>query len=384
VSAARLHSIVAERGVLVCVGSGGVGKTTSAAAIGAAAARSGRRVVVLTVDPARRLADALGVASLPDRPVRVALAGELASSGELWAAGLDTKATFDRLVRTTSRGPAQAQAILENRFYRSMTETLSGTTEYLAAELLHELAEAVDDNGRPRFDLLVVDTPPSRHALDFVTAPTRLLALLNNALFRAVTLPARTSLRIVAAPAEATLRLIGSAVGGDVVADAIAFFRAFDGMEEGFRARSQATLALLGDASRTAWALVTTARPEAVEESIRFVDDVKDLGIRTDVVLVNSVVERPGVSIGDLDAVASAARAAGSSPRHSRAAATVLCAVSSVHAALRDVDAEAATVAPLLRHLPDDCAVLRVPFLDDAAADDDPLAIVEAMGSHLW
>ena len=159
------HLAAAE--VVICCGSGGVGKTTTAAALGLEAARSGRRAVVITIDPAKRLADALGVpGGLGNDPLRLAVPG----SGELWALMLDTATTFDGLVRSNAADAEQAERILANGFYRNVAGSLSGTQEYMAAERLHAL------HLDPRFDLVIVDTPPTRSALDFLDAPMSLLS----------------------------------------------------------------------------------------------------------------------------------------------------------------------------------------------------------------
>ncbi len=364
-------ALLASRRVIVCVGSGGVGKTTTAAAVALAAARLGRRSVVVTVDPARRLADALGVGDLPDQPVRVSSID--AGPGELWAAGLDTKSTFDRLVRTTSKSAGHAEAILENRFYRSITQSLSGTTEYLAAELVHELSEARDLDGRPRFDLLVVDTPPTRNAFDFITAPQRLLALLDNSLFKAVTLPARNSFKLLSVPAEATLRMIGSAVGGEVVADAIAFFRAFDGMEEGFRTRSLATIDLLSDDSSSGWVLVTSPRHEAMQEGLDFVRDIATLGLTLSAIVVNGLSPVEPLADAIVDELRALARSGGAATLPHFGA----------ECALRD-DAVAvgqrAAVAELLAGCGDALLALRVPLVD---AGQNPVDLVDAISRRL-
>ena len=212
--------------MIVCCGSGGVGKTTTAAVIGLEAARAGRRAVVVTIDPARRLADALGLADgLAAEPQRI----ELDAAGELWAMMLDTATAFDGIVRRNAPDEAQAERILTNRFYRNISGALSGTQEYMAAETLHQLH--ADD----RFDLVVVDTPPSRNALDFLEAPSVLARFLDHRLFRLLMLPARRGMRVVNAATQPLLRAIGRVVGSDVLADAVAFFQAFAGMEGGFR-----------------------------------------------------------------------------------------------------------------------------------------------------
>ena len=162
-----IASLLEQSSLLVCAGAGGVGKTTTSAALALSAAQQGRRVVVVTIDPARRLADAMGI-SISHEPTRIDRFG----AGELWAVMLDTRATFDDLVRSEARDEQQAQRILDNRFYQNLTGALSGTQEYMASEKLFQLHH--DD----RFDLVVVDTPPTRNALDFLNAPERLVHFL--------------------------------------------------------------------------------------------------------------------------------------------------------------------------------------------------------------
>ncbi len=193
--------------VIVCCGSGGVGKTTTAAVIGLEAARRGRRAVVVTIDPARRLADALGLADgLASEPQRIDLGADAAdtgSAGELWAMMLDTAATFDGIVRANAESDEQIERILTNRFYRNIAGALSGTQEYMAAEMLHAL------HGDDRFDLVVVDTPPSRNALDFLDAPGVLSRFLDHRLFKLLMLPARSGLKVIGTATQPLLRAIG-------------------------------------------------------------------------------------------------------------------------------------------------------------------------------
>ena len=178
---ASLGEIVAERSIIVCCGSGGVGKTTAAAALAVAAADRGRRACVVTIDPAKRLADALGLDALTNEPNRVAGAGS--DGGELWAMMLDTTATFDDVVRRHAGTAQQAETILANRIYRNISGSLSGTQEYMAMEKLHDL------HADRRFDVVIVDTPPTRNALDFLDAPRRLTRFLDHKLFRLLTMP---------------------------------------------------------------------------------------------------------------------------------------------------------------------------------------------------
>ncbi|MEY4373366.1 MAG: hypothetical protein RL219_2135, partial [Actinomycetota bacterium] len=241
-------SLLDTASVLICAGAGGVGKTTTSAAIALAAARRGRRVVVVTIDPARRLADAIGV-TLSHQPEQVQAVGP----GELWAVMLDTGATFDGLVRTYSKDPSQAENILQNRFYRNMADSLSGTQEFMAAEKLHELHHDT------RFDLVVVDTPPTRNALDFLEAPKQLVHFLDHRLYRVLVAPTRLGMRVASAAAQPFVKMMSKVVGGDALGEAIAFFQAFDGMEPGFRERAAAVMELLAHPG-TGYVLVTSPR----------------------------------------------------------------------------------------------------------------------------
>jgi anion-transporting ArsA/GET3 family ATPase len=276
-----LGEILAQRGVVVCCGSGGVGKTTVAASMALSAAQSGRRTCVVTIDPAKRLADALGLASLTNTPTRV----EGDWPGELWALMLDTKVTFDQLVVDNATDQGRAEAILANRVYRNLSSALSGTQEYMASEKLYQLHED------RRFDLVVVDTPPTRNALDFIEAPRRLVRFLDNRVFRVIMTPTRAYLRAASVATRSVLRTMSKVVGSAVVDDAIDFFQAFEGMEEGFRARAAAVTELLGS-GETAFVLVTSPRSDAVEEALYLADRLGQSRIMVQQVVVNRVHPR--------------------------------------------------------------------------------------------
>ena len=258
--------------VIVCCGSGGVGKTTTAAVIGLEAARPRpacrRRDDRPGPPPGRR-------ARPPRRPRRRA-AGDRpagpAGSGELWAMMLDTASAFDGVVRRNAADSDQAERILANPFYRNISGALSGTQEYMAAETLNLLH---DDE---RFDLVVVDTPPSRNALDFLEAPSVLARFLDHRLFRLLMLPARRGMRVVNAATQPMLRAIGKVVGSDVLADAVAFFQAFAGMEAGFRERAEAVMELLrSDVTR--YVVVASPHRDTVTEAVWFAGKLADHGI---------------------------------------------------------------------------------------------------------
>jgi anion-transporting ArsA/GET3 family ATPase len=285
----RIDELVDDRRVVICCGTGGVGKTTTAAVLALEGARRGRNACVVTIDPARRLADALGIEHLTNDPTEIDRklwaeigADEAVPGGKLSALMLDTKSTFDMLVARNASSPEQAQRILDNTFYRNISGALGGTQEYMAMEKLHQL----HDEGN--FDLIVVDTPPTRHALDFLDAPKRLTRLLDNRVFRLLMMPTRAYLRVASVAVQTFLRTVARVVGSEVIEDVVAFFRAFEGMEEGFRTRAQVVGALLTDPA-TAFVLVTSPRRDAMEEATFFAQRLADAGQSVQALIVNRV-----------------------------------------------------------------------------------------------
>jgi anion-transporting ArsA/GET3 family ATPase len=254
--------------VIVCCGSGGVGKTTTAAALALRAAATGRHVVVLTIDPAKRLAQSMGLEELDNEPRVVPGAVDEGSDGELQAMMLDMRRTFDEMVlgHTTSD---RAQAIFDNPFYQTISSSFSGTQEYMAMEKLGQLAAT------GRWDLIIVDTPPSRSALDFLDAPQRLSSFLDGRMIRLLSAPARAGGSALRKLVGSTFNLFAKAVstilGGQMLADASAFVQAFDTMFGGFRERATATYALLRSPG-TAFLVVAAPEPDALREAAYFVD----------------------------------------------------------------------------------------------------------------
>jgi len=280
-TAMTISEVVREQSIVICCGSGGVGKTTTSAAIALHAARLGRTACVVTIDPARRLANSLGVDELSNRPTRIE--GEW--PGELYALMLDPKGTFDDLISRYSDSEAQAEDIRVNRIYRNLTGTLSGTQEYMAMEKLYEL---VEEGG---FDIVVVDTPPSRNALDFLDAPRRLTHFLENRVFQAVMAPTRVGLRVMGVAASALLRTISKVAGADIVSDAVAFFQAFEGMEEGFRLRAARVRELLVQPG-TAFVLVASPRPDSVDEAVHCAGKLAESQMSATALIVSRVHPR--------------------------------------------------------------------------------------------
>jgi anion-transporting ArsA/GET3 family ATPase len=345
---ATIDDVVRRRSIVVCCGSGGVGKTTTAAAIALQAARLGRRACVVTIDPARRLANSLGVDGLSNNPTRI----EGDWPGELHALMLDPKGTFDDLIARYADSESQAEDIRVNRIYRNLTGTLSGTQEYMAMEKLYEL---VEEGG---FDIVVVDTPPSRSALDFLDAPRRLTHFLENRIFKALMAPTRVGLRFIGVAAQALLRTISRVAGADIVHDAVAFFQAFEGMEEGFRQRAARVRELLVQPT-TAFVLVASPRPDSVDEAVHFAGKLAQSGMSATALIVNRVQPRFATD-GQLAAVASYAHRAG---RGSGAAADLGDLVENLTGYTLASDREEAIFATLVTDV-QPAHVYRVPLLN--------------------
>ncbi|HEY5664458.1 MAG TPA: ArsA-related P-loop ATPase [Ilumatobacter sp.] len=358
-----LRAVIDDAAVIVCCGSGGVGKTTTAAVIGIEAARRGRRAVVVTIDPAKRLADALGLADgLSGEPRRVDVDG----TGELWAMMLDTPAMFERVVRAHAPDPAQADRIVANRFYRNISTALSGTQEYMASEALHEL------HGDERFDLVVVDTPPSRNALDFLEAPGVLTRFLDHKAFKLLMMPTRTGFKVMTVATQPLLRAIGRVVGSDVLADAVAFFQAFAGMDAGFRQRAEAVTELLR-ADTTRFLLVAAPRHDAVSEAGWFARQLVSQGFAVHAVVVNRLHPR----FGDGTVRDARRRAATATGRGD----TTLAAVWTNLAELRAIaEAERGELAPLIDGV-GDAPIVEVPLLPTDVHDAEAL---DELARHLF
>jgi anion-transporting ArsA/GET3 family ATPase len=252
--------------IIVCCGSGGVGKTTTAAALGLRAAEHGRQVCVLTVDPARRLAQAMGLSSLDNTPRLIeGVDGE--AGGSLHAMMLDMKRTFDEIVEAHA-DPARAAQILANPFYQSLSSSFAGTQEYMAMEKLGQLRRSDE------WDLIIVDTPPSRSALDFLDAPERLGRFLDGRLIRLLTSPVKASrpfTRVLNAGFSVMTGALTKLLGGQVLRDAQTFITAFDSMFGGFRERADATYRLL-QAPGTSFLVVAVPEPDALREASYFVE----------------------------------------------------------------------------------------------------------------
>ncbi len=228
------------RRVIICTGPGGVGKTSCAAALALHSARQGARVLVLTIDPAKRLADALGLRSLDHQPQKIEADG---LRGELWALMLDVRQTFDELIQRHAPNPAQARRILRNGFYQYLTDSLPGAQEFMAVEKLHALVEG------DRFDLIVVDTPPAANALDFLDAPQRILDVVDSRTLRFLFQPykagGRSGFGLFSRGGSLISKTVARFVGSEMLASISEFIGEFQGLYDGFRERSQRVQELL-------------------------------------------------------------------------------------------------------------------------------------------
>jgi len=265
----NVDNLLADRKVriIVCCGSGGVGKTTTSAALALRAAEQGRKVVVLTIDPARRLAQSMGIEALDNSPRPVQGIND-AAGGELEAMMLDMKRTFDEVVQSQA-SPEKAQQILDNPFYIAVSSSFAGTQEYMAMEKLGQLDKDAQKSGR--WDLIVVDTPPSRSALDFLDAPERLSSFLDGRFMRLLLAPAKGPARLMTAGFGMVTRALTTIIGAQVLQDMSAFVSAFDTLFGGFRARAQRTFELL-QADGTAFLVIAAPERDALREAAYFVD----------------------------------------------------------------------------------------------------------------
>ena len=298
---------------IVCCGSGGVGKTTTAAALAVRAAERGRSVVVLTIDPAKRLAQSMGLVELGNEP-RPVKAIDTSAGGSLDAMMLDMKRTFDEIVEAHS-DPERAAVILANPFYQSMSSSFAGTQEYMAMEKLGQLRATADAEGR--WDLIVVDTPPSRSALDFLDAPQRMGSFLDGRFMRILVAPAkaggRVYLRAVGAGLGAVTSVLSRLLGAQVLKDLQTFVAALDTTFGGFRERADATYALL-QAPGTAFLVVAAPEPDALREASYFVERLAEEGMPLAGLVVNRV-HRPRAGLTPEQALAAAEGLGGPSTR---------------------------------------------------------------------
>ena len=283
-----------EREVIICVGSGGVGKTTSSAVIGLEAAMAGRKVLVLTIDPARRLANSLGIEAIGSERQQIPLERfrdvGLEPRGEMWAMMLDMKECFDRLVQRHAPDEETAEEILENRFYHYFSTSVAGTQEYAASERLHELYESGE------FDLIVLDTPPTTHALDFLEAPQRLADAVSSRALQWLHKPGvlgkgSRGRGLLSMGTNYASRVLSKFTGSELIDEMGTFLKTFSTLFEGFEERARSVQALLGG-DNTGFVVVTAPDTLTVEEALFFYDRLDDEALHIDGFVVNKVHPR--------------------------------------------------------------------------------------------
>jgi anion-transporting ArsA/GET3 family ATPase len=351
--------------VVVCAGSGGVGKTTTSAAIAMGLAARGARVCVVTIDPARRLADALGIEQLGSEPRRVddeRFAGHgITIEGELWAMMLDPKRTFDELIARLAPDEKTRDEILANRIYRELSGAVAGSQEFTAVAKLYDL----DRSGQ--FDVIVLDTPPSRNALDFLDAPDRLTGFLEGRALRLFLAPSGLAAKVVGRGTSVVFGVLRRVTGVDLMNDLSVFFAALSTVLDGFRERAAGVKALLADGA-TAFMIVTSPEREPVEEAIFFGGKLREAGMPFGGLVVNRV--HPLADDGDeeVDEAAIAAELGGDAALARKVARTLR-----EFRVLAHRDARA--VERLRREIGDDDPIL-VPHLDGDVHDVDGLVLV--------
>jgi anion-transporting ArsA/GET3 family ATPase len=356
---------------VICAGSGGVGKTTTSAALAMGLAAAGQRVAVVTIDPAKRLANSLGLAELDNEPRLVdpdRFAGHgIEMRGELWAMQLDAKRTFDELIERLAPDSGSRDDVLGNRIYQQLSGAVAGSQEFTAVAKLYEL-----DRSR-RFDVLVLDTPPSRNALDFLDAPDRLTGFLEGRALQVFLAPTGLAARLVGAGTSVVFSVLRRLTGVDLLDDLGVFFRALGGLIEGFKERAEGVKALLGDPATT-FLIVSSPEREPVEEAIFFRGKLADHGMPFGGLVVNRVHALDGDDGG-------AGHAAGAEALEAALGARLAAKVARAYAEERALAERDAAALERLRRETGDADPVVVPQLAGDVHDIDGLVAVHA---HLF
>ncbi len=354
-------TILEGKDICICAGAGGVGKTTTSAAIALGMAEQGLKVAVLTIDPARRLANSLGLAELGNEETRVPI--EIEGDGELWALMLDAKRTWDEVIERHAADEKTRDAVLSNRIYQELSNAVAGSTEYMAMEKLYEL------HHEDRYDLLVLDTPPTRNALDFLDAPQRLSRFIDSRSLQFFLKPGRLGLKVLGRGGSVLFSVLKRVTGVDLLRDLSEFFNSFGDMAEGIQERAERVGQLLGD-RRTTFLVVTSPQRDSIDEAIFFRRRLREGRMPFGGAIVNRVVDQELLAEDD---VADDVRALLGDKLGGKVVRNY-----EDHRALavRDHDS-----IERLRHEVGSNPVLLVPHLDDDVHDIDGL---RAMNEHLF
>lgn len=294
-----IAKILANNRLIVCCGPGGVGKTTTAAALGLRAVLMGRRVIVLTIDPAKRLANSLGLEELSNEPQRIDLAANLSSvpdsvgDGQMWAMMLDQKKTLDDLVRRYAPDPGAFDRAQGNNIYRLLSSTLHGMQEYMALDKLHDLYTS------DRFDLVVLDTPPTKNALEFLNTPSRALTFFDERIIKWFIPSKKQGIfgRMID-PGSVVLKLLKTIFGEEFVQDLVDFFETLEFLQQALQSRGEMIDYILRD-EQTSFFVITSADPRRMKEALFFHEKLKELNQRAEAFVINRVI--PNFSAQDLD-----------------------------------------------------------------------------------
>jgi anion-transporting ArsA/GET3 family ATPase len=354
---AGVADLLEGKRVCICAGSGGVGKTTTSAAIAAGMAARGKKVAVLTIDPAKRLSDSLGLPELGnvERRVDTTAVENGGGEGELWAMMLDAKATFDEVIAKHAPDEETRDRILENRIYKQLSNALAGSQEYMAMERLFELHQ------EDRYDLLVLDTPPTRDALDFLDAPRRLTQFIEGRSLQVFMRPTGLGMKLFGRGTSMMFSILRRLTGVDLLEDISEFFQAFSGMVGGFQERAKRVNELLAD-RHTAFLVVCGPQGEPIEEAVYFHRKLVEAKLPFEGVVVNKVHFESEYEVGpDEDVVGELIEALGDEDLSTRAAASL-----ADHRALARRDRRnIERLRAELRARP----VIQVPYLDEDVHD---------------
>jgi anion-transporting ArsA/GET3 family ATPase len=363
VSVARLLD---GKRIVVCAGPGGVGKTTTAAAIALGMAEQGLKVAVLTIDPARRLANSLGLAELGNQETRVPI--DFDGDGELWALMLDAKRTWDEVIERHAADDATRDAVLNNRIYKELSNAVAGSTEYMAMEKLYELYQ------EDRYDLLVLDTPPTRNALDFLDAPQRLSRFIDSRSLQFFLKPGRFGLKVLGRGGSVLFSVLKRVTGVDLLRDLSDFFNSFGDMAAGIQERAERVAELLGD-RQTTFLVITSPQRDSIDEAIFFRRRLREGGMPFGGAVVNRVHDQELTEGDDADDVAEQVAALLGDDKLARKVARNY----DDYRELAEHDRE--SIDRLRHETGGGAALILVPYLEDDVHDADGL---HAMNAHLF
>jgi anion-transporting ArsA/GET3 family ATPase len=374
-SARNLSEVIAGKRLVVCVGSGGVGKTTTAAAIALQAAVAGRKVLVLTIDPARRLANSLGLSRFGNDELQIDLSSLPGAKGELWAMMLDNKKTFDDLIQQIAPDEVRREAILNNRIYRATADNISGSQDYMATEKLHDVVIG------GRYDLVVLDTPPVKNALDFLEAPGRLARFLDRRVMKWFLEPydkERVFGRLLSGTSAVIFRLLSHIFGSEFLDDLSEYFNHFRDLYDGFRERQEAVERMFFDQSATAFLVVCAPNGPSLEVAAFFLDELAKRRMPNPGVIVNQRHVARGVEVSaeaELGAVATASASELSGPT----ARSLLARLGAAHRRLRELsEHEELLVREVRGHMRGGQSLWSVPRMPEEVHDLNGLSSVGA------